>query len=444
MNLIDKKLFDEICGTVFSQLKKSERLTLQLNAEETLFVRVNNSKIRQTTDVVQGTLNFDYYKDNKTMSYSVPISANKNLNQIKINEALHYLRLVTDQLPEDPYLVEPKNNGTSINIYEGKVPTENELLDLMLGNIQKSDVAGLYAGGRVVKANANHLQQSHWFETSNFYFDYSIYNTKQKAVKGIYAGNVWNSEKYQEQINNSLFMMNHFEKENIELKPGKYRVYLAPGAVSELVGLLSWGALSYDSYRKGKSAFKDLADKKVKLSSKFSLTEDFTLGLNTKFNDLGEVAADKLEILHKGELVNLLTSSRSSKEYNVASNFAGSNEGLRSPTIATGDLKSADILKTIDTGIYLSNLHYLNWSDQVKARVTGMTRYACFWVEKGEIVAPIKDMRFDDTLYNIWGENLAAVTVNADIIPTVGSYGNRNIGGEEVPGMIINDFTLTL
>ncbi len=38
--------------------------------------------------------------------------------------------------------------------------------------------------------------------------------------------------------------------------------------------------------------------------------------------------------------------------------------------------------------------------------ITGMTRYACFWVEKGEIVAPIENLRFDDYLYRFLGEGL--------------------------------------
>ena len=52
-------------------------------------------------------------------------------------------------------------------------------------------------------------------------------------------------------------------------------------------------------------------------------------------------------------------------------------------------------MKKIDTGLYLGNLHYLNWSDNIGGRITGMTRYACFWVEDGEIVAPIENMRFE-------------------------------------------------
>ena len=34
-----------------------------------------------------------------------------------------------------------------------------------------------------------------------------------------------------------------------------------------------------------------------------------------------------------------------------------------------------------------------------------MTRYACFWVEGGEVVGPIKDMRWDESLYDAWATN---------------------------------------
>ena len=43
-----------------------------------------------------------------------------------------------------------------------------------------------------------------------------------------------------------------------------------------------------------------------------------------------------------------------------------------------------------------------------------MTRYACFWVEDGEIISPIDDMRFDDTIYNFFGDKLEAVTSKSD------------------------------
>jgi predicted Zn-dependent protease len=43
-------------------------------------------------------------------------------------------------------------------------------------------------------------------------------------------------------------------------------------------------------------------------------------------------------------------------------------------------------LKTLGTGVYISDLHYLNYSDRQACRMTGMTRFACLWVEDGELV----------------------------------------------------------
>mgnify|MGYP007051336891 CR=1 len=120
----------------------------------------------------------------------------------------------------------------------------------------------------------------------------------------------------------------------------------------------------------------------------------------------GEVAPELIELIREGELVNTLVSSRSAREFGVESNFATEDEGLRSPVMAAGDLPESEVLQALGTGVYLSNLHYLNWSDVAGGRITGRTRYACFWVENGEIAGPIENMRFDDSFYHFFGEHL--------------------------------------
>jgi predicted Zn-dependent protease len=111
---------------------------------------------------------------------------------------------------------------------------------------------------------------------------------------------------------------------------------------------------------------------------------------------------------------------------------------------AIGVIGKENILKELGTGLYLSNLHYLNWSDRLNARITGMTRYACFWVENGEIVAPIADLRFDENLYDCLGENLLAVTDFQEVDPNVSTYDSRGFGGKKLPGLLIKDFKFTL
>jgi predicted Zn-dependent protease len=74
-----------------------------------------------------------------------------------------------------------------------------------------------------------------------------------------------------------------------------------------------------------------------------------------------------------------------------------------------------------------------------------MTRYACFWVEQGEIVAPIEDMRFDESIYDCFGtENLLALTDFQELDLATDTYERRSLGGKKIPGVLLDRFTLTL
>jgi predicted Zn-dependent protease len=214
--------------------------------------------------------------------------------------------------------------------------------------------------------------------------------------------------------------------------------------VAELTSMFSWGALSYRSYKTGSCALKKLHDGERKLSPKFSMGENFHLGLTPRFNDLGELAPEKMILIKEGDLEQFLVSSRSSKEYAVPGNHASGSEAPRALEIAPGILEKEYILKELGTGLYLSNLHYLNWSDLQNARITGMTRYACLWVENGEILAPIEDMRFDVSLFDILGEDLLEVTNFQEVDPSVDTYYQRALGGKNLPGMLIKNFSFTL
>jgi predicted Zn-dependent protease len=73
-----------------------------------------------------------------------------------------------------------------------------------------------------------------------------------------------------------------------------------------------------------------------------------------------------------------------------------------------------------------------------------MTRFACFWVENGEIVGPIQDLRFDDTLYCLFGSELASLTDNRSTFIKTATYQKRTLGGMIVPGVLLNKMNFTL
>jgi predicted Zn-dependent protease len=76
--------------------------------------------------------------------------------------------------------------------------------------------------------------------------------------------------------------------------------------------------------------------------------------------------------------------------------------------------------------------------------MTGMTRFATFWVEGGKIVAPLNVMRFDETIYRILGENLIDLTSGREFLPDNDTYFARSTDSMNLPGALIDNFRFTL
>ncbi len=439
-----KKSFETVKDALFNELKGEQQLTLNMSAEESLFTRFTQSKIRQITSVSQGDLEFTLQEGNKKLSCAFGFTGDKTYD---LEIALDLLKQSQKDLPdqtEDINTIALKDNGSSCEEKKANLLDIYKSSNSFLKPLESIDGAGLYVSGPVARANANNLGQNHFYSTESFYVDYSLYSKSQQAVKDIYADTSWNETTFKNKINTcseQLKLMNNPIK---KVNPGKYRVYLSPAATNDFVSMLGWNGLSFQGYKQGSCALTKLFDKKCRLSSQVNISEDFSLNLIERFNSRGELTPMNTDIIKNGELENLLISSNSAKEYGVSSNGADSSEYPRALIMRPGDLKEENILKELGTGIYLSNLHYLNWSDLPNARITGMTRYACFWVENGEIVAPIEQMRFDETFYNALGDNLVAITDFSEISPETCTYYSRGIGGSSFPGVIINDFNLTL
>ena len=444
-----KETFYQIGQDLFKNLEKGEDLTIAFSGEETLFIRFNGAKIRQSLNVVQGDFLMTLNSKNRTASLRVGFTDCKEKGSHeahlkRLKESLDELRNETSTLPEDPYLVPIENHGQYEKEHEGSLPSTSQLMEDMLGQNQEVDLVGVFSGGRLIRANLNSKGQKQWFSTINFLVDFSLYDESQNAVKGQYGGSHWDQEAFLQQVTLAKKQLSLMAKPRMKIPRGHYKTYLGPAAVHEILGMMSWGCVSGSSWKKGESALGLLADGSKELSPQFSLQENFELGLCPPFNERGEISKENLSIISNGRLDTFLINSKTAQEYNLEANGAGQYEGLRSPSILPGTLKEEDILKKIGTGLYLSNLHYLNWSDQRGGRMTGMTRFACFWVENGEMVAPIEDLRFDESLYKFFGENLIELTHFTEIFPEPGSYQRKGIGGAKVPGMIVKDFAFTL
>jgi predicted Zn-dependent protease len=436
--------FDRLVTGLLGELQAGEQLTIGLQGEQSQFIRFNHAKVRQTGCVNDGQLELTLMHDQRNAFCHLSFTGEWDTDWPQARSALLELRQEVPQLPVDPYLVLPAGNARSREVHVGALLSPELAVDAILPVVAELDFTGIYAAGSLVRAYADSAGQQHWFATDSFTLDYSLFTEDNQAVKGTFAGSAWEQDAYTDRLSNSKTQLAQLARSPKPIPRGQYRTYLAPAAVAELLHMFSWGGVSEASMQQGGSAFRLLQQGEKQLSPLFNLAENFQHGLVPRFNNWGEIAPLQLPIIQAGQLVNTLVNSRTAKEYGKTANGANGRESLRSPEIAAGELPAPDILHQLDTGLYLSNLHYLNWSDRPTARVTGMTRYACFWVENGAIVAPIENLRFDESLYRCFGENLLALTDAQEFIAEVGTYGNRAVGGSWVPGALIEAFTYTL
>jgi predicted Zn-dependent protease len=357
------------------------------------------------------------------------------------------LRKILPQLPADPYLIYNTAPTSTENIGKASLPSDEAMLADILGGKPESgsrDLVGIYASGAIVKGFANSLGQRNWHRVDNFNFDWCLYHTADKAVKNNYAGTHWDSAAFQQKMQSSLTQLAVLERPPVTLTPGQYRAYLTPSALNEIVSMMSWGGFGAKSQRNKQSPLIKLEDGLASLDAGVTISELARDGVAPMFNADGYTKTPDVALIAKGKHAGALISPRTAKEFNITTNGANNQEAPESLDMAAGNIARQDVLKSLDDGLLIGNLWYLNFSDRQSCRITGMTRFATFLVEGGEIKAPVNVMRFDDSIYRILGENLVGLTTERDWILDAGSYGERSTGSARLPGALVKDFALTL
>jgi predicted Zn-dependent protease len=436
--------FDVARKVLFGELTSGEELSIDFMGERSAFMRFNGGKVRQFGEVDVAYASIRLFREGRSIEAFFNLSGDVEADSAVAAKRLSQAREECSLLPEDPYRSPSKASGQSTETFTGSFPPSERLPAEVLAPAAGLDFVGMHSQGSMVRGAANSAGARHWFATETFITDWSAWLPSGKAVKSCYAGRDWDGGEHARRLAEAKARLEPLAGPERKLSPGEYRAYISPDAANELMPFFSWNGLSERSIQEGSSAFLPLREGRKSLSPAFSLAQDFSLGVEPRFNESGEVAPERLLLIDAGKLGASLVSERSAKQYGLPSNAAPDWEGLRSPSISAGKLPQKDALEALGSGVYVSNFHYLNWSDLETARITGMTRFACFWVEGGKIVAPIKDMRFDESLYELLGPKLEALTAERSLIPENGSYFIRALGGALLPGFLVNGLKFTL
>jgi predicted Zn-dependent protease len=434
--------FYELVDHVTGLLTGEEVLLAGFAGERSDFIRFNNARVRQAGNVVQRALALELVKGGRHVKASVTLSGNGE-DASRAEAALRELRDQLPQVSEDPYLLYcPDGEGTA-QVGADQLPRSDDALGAILREAAGKDMVGLYAAGGIFAGFANSLGQRNWSAAHSFMVDWSFYLAGDKAVKSNYSGFEWDQAQFERKFATAGAQLEMLSRPPKTIKPGNYRVYLAPAAFGEFVSMLSWGGFGVKAHRTKTSCLLKMTQGES-LHELMSISENVAGGIAPNFQSAGFIKPPSVQLVQDGKLAQCLVSPRSAREYSLLTNGADDGESPSSLDIAGGDLKQDQILPLLNKGVYVNQLHYLNFSDRPACRITGMTRFATFWVEGGEIVAPLSVMRFDETAYRALGKNLLALTSARDFIPSTSTYGGRSTDSIRVPGALIDDFAFTL
>lgn len=439
-----QEYFNDVADLLQGLLQKDEVYTASFSGEESDFVRFNKSAVRQAGAVSQRAVTVDLIEGRRHAAGSTTLTGDLELDRPRLVDMIADLRETRAHVPEDPFLLYATDVRSGERVAENRLPDGAAAVGAVRDAGQGRDLVGIYAAGGIHTGFASSLGQRNWYTSYSYNLDWCFYHRADKAVKTNYAGFEWDPAAFSRKVELAAEQLAVVAHKPIAIKPGQYRVYLTPAALYELVGLLSWGGFGLKAHRTKQTPLIRMIEGDARLAPGVTISEHTAQGVAPNFQGAGFIRPERVDLIKDGAFGQCLVSPRSAQEYGVPTNGASSRETPESVEVSAGTVPQAEALARLGTGVWVGNLWYLNYSDRTACRTTGMTRFATFWVENGQIKAPLDVMRFDETVYRVLGQNLDGLTAEREMILDSDTYFKRSTVSGRLPGALVNDFSFTL
>ncbi len=438
---VERGYFFELADHATARLQNGEAALIRLHAETSDFSRFNASRLRQTGHVRQARLRLTLVSKRRQMSAAFDLSGQGNADRSRIRVSLDELRSQRSLVPEDRYLNIATEVNDSERVESANLPDAGEACAHIAEAFDGLDMTGIWACGESCSGFANSFGQRNWHAVSTFNFDWSVQQDAQ-SVKRSLAGRGFDPAQLANEASEARQALALLSRPSKRLKPGRYRAYFAPEALAEILSLLCWGGFGLQSHRSGRSPLMRLENGSVTLDPRVSIHEENAAGLAPIFTAEGFIKPDRVPLIDGGRFASCLVDARSAREFDETVNAAF--EAPLSPHMASGSLADSEVLAALGDGLYISNVWYCNFSDRNACRVTGMTRFACLWVEGGKPQGPVEPMRFDDSLYGLLGDRLVDLSEGRRLLLDPDTYEARSFNSMCLPGVLVDGLKLTL
>jgi len=229
------------------------------------------------------------------------------------------------------------------------------------------------------------------------------------------------------------------------LRLGAYPVLLEPEAIAEIAGWLTFIAFGAKSFQEHSSCLAGRIGDRL-LSPSMTIVDDGLdpRGLALPFDCEGTTKM-RVPLIERGIARGIVYDRRYGALYGRASTgHATSPTETEGPVpfhlfVAPGTTPREALLRRLDRGILVTRFHYINgYLNPREALMTGLTRDGTFWVEDGRIKAPLRNLRFTQSIVEAFS-HVRGVSAETRLVADPA----QEFGATVAPSLLLDRFTFT-
>jgi PmbA protein len=193
----------------------------------------------------------------------------------------------------------------------------------------------------------------------------------------------------------------------ISLAPGKFRVLLDIPAASEVFGWLAQLGFGGHAEVEGWSCLRKKRGRRVAPSAVTMIDDPTAPASMPQSIDFEGVATRATPLLSEGvvgpPVVDLSTGGKLRRKPTGHALPPEAPWGDFGPMpthalVAPGDARFDELVRETRRGLLVTRFHYIRAVDPSRSLLTGMTRSGTYWIERGEIQAPVRNLRFTESM----------------------------------------------
>jgi predicted Zn-dependent protease len=409
---------------------------------ETDFLRFYQSQINYNISKTSISLSTTIYKGKRSYSFTLV-----NPIQSKLREKIEEAKKIIDKLPEDPDFIDLEDDLTKSsekektnNIKKVSLEKKIEILDKIAKAVAPLDfnIFGTFICNyrTLFIINSNGVNKRE-ISSPIFLEVKAVSNKNEVTVLEAYGGENFDTFDQERFIKNLVIKVKAATEEIVDVEPGEYEVILAPRCIGDYFSYLE-SSMTARSLDVKESFFEGKLNQKV-FPENITLTDDPEHPdlINFDYNHDGHVYK-KLPLIEKGVFKNFMVDNYYGRKLKMKKNGADGSALI----LETGDKTWEELVGSIQKGLYISSLHYMNFINRKETSITGLTRDGTFLIEDGKITKVVNNLRFTEKISDIISgitdiENLSYT------IPYSSNYGEFGIYSAKMPHVKVKGFKIS-